>query len=85
MGHLAVCPMKTVGGVPLRPFIVYLAEGQHIHESESLVDVANFSAMPRVQLTPMAQEEGYPSDWQDPTDADWTMLGRMLKYMVAPQ
>jgi len=85
VGQLAVGPLRTMGGFPVKPFIVYMPGGeQPVHEFESLVDVANFAAMRRVQLTPLAQQEGYPTDWEDPTEADWMMLGRMLNYMRAP-
>jgi len=73
--------MKIVNGVPLRPFMVFIAEGEQVHEFESLADVATFSVINRVQLVRLADEEGYPSDWQDANEADWSLLGNMLKYM----
>jgi hypothetical protein len=80
-GQLALCPLKIVNGVPLRAFVVFIPEGKQVHEFESLADVAAFSVTRRVQLVRLAEEEGYPVDWQDPSEADWTMLGRMLKFM----
>jgi len=84
-GQLAQGPMKIVNGVPLRPFLVFIPDGEQVHEFESLSDVAIFSVMHQVQLVRLADEEGYPADWQDPSEADWSMLGNMLKYVGPPR
>ena len=84
-GQLAQGPMKFVNGVPLRPFVVFIPEGKQVHEFDSLADVASFSVTNRMQLVRLGEEEGYPVDWQDPSEADWSMLGDMLKYMGPPR
>ena len=81
IGQLARGPMKIVNGFPLRPFVVFIPERKQVHEFENLADVAMFSVINRVQLVRLADEEGYPVDWQDASEVDWSLLGNMLKYM----
>ncbi len=80
-GQLAQGPLTLIGGVPIARYVVLISE--KVHEFESLHDVALFSATHRVQLTRLTEEEGYPEEWCDPSDAAWNMLEQMLKYMNA--